>query len=536
MQRTLKLCVIAATLLVCAHGYAQEPEPGTLHYPVNQAAPAAAVSDHSAQVAQQQSQLDKQQALIEAQSAKLAQLEKELSELKASNAKVSEALAADRETSSAQSVSGLGERFRFGSYGRVQPSMNADGMRSGRQARLVSPTPRVDEDSYVELMLGYTPYRGDDGTVVDIVSTIAFDGAELFHRTGDWKSGIAVRNLYAEVRNLWFDGFVVWAGSRMYRGDDIYLLDMWPLDNLNTYGGGLGWHGSTRTNIDIHFGTNRLKDDYQYEVVDVINERFVGEQEVVFLDRQRFISSLKAEQLWGGEEGPLFKAKLYAEIHAIGEGEYLVTQPEQLKKLPKDSGWLVGAQFGISNFLNDSYVNFFVRYAAGLAAYGEMSIPFGVATDLKAADAKHFLAGVSAGINILDYVDILLGGYVRYFADADGIEQDFDDGVEGVWDVRVTGHVGRYFRPAIELSQQLRHPNGLSPVNQKQELASLFKFSVLPGVRLGDGILGRPEIRFNYTLSILNEAAQNIFAEKDYFRTHKYAHFIGLAAEWWFNI
>ena len=26
----------------------------------------------------------------------------------------------------------------------------------------------------------------------------------------------------------------IWAGSRMYRGDDIYLLDFWPLDNLNT--------------------------------------------------------------------------------------------------------------------------------------------------------------------------------------------------------------------------------------------------------------------------------------------------------------
>ncbi|MBQ9394861.1 MAG: carbohydrate porin [Proteobacteria bacterium] len=428
------------------------------------------------------------------------------------------------------------DRFRFGSYGRVQPSMNPDGMKSGRQPRIVYPSPRVDEASYVELTLAYTPYRGDDGTIVDVVTTLAIDGDKLFHYTGQWDNGFAIRNLYAEVRNLWFDGFIVWAGSRMYRGDDIYLLDTWPLDNLNTYGGGIGWHGKTRTNIDIHFGTNRLLNDYQYEVVGVANERFVGESDIVYLDRQRFISSLKAEQLFGGDELPLFKLKLYAEIHAIGEGEYLKTQPEIITKLPSDNGWLVGAQFGISNFLNDSYVNLFIKYAAGLAAYGEMAIPFGFNTEKKAEDAKNFTAGLSAGINILDYVDILFGGYVRYFTDSDGIEEDFDDGVEGVWDIRITGHIGKYFRPGIELSQQLRHPNGVNVVSQKQELASIFKFSVLPAVRLGDGILGRPEIRFNYTMSKLNQAARDIFPEKDLLRQSEYVHFIGLAAEWWFNI
>jgi hypothetical protein len=96
--------------------------------------------------------------------------------------------------------------------------------------------------------------------------------------------------------------------------------------------------------------------------------------------------------------------------------------------------------------------------------------------------------------------------------------------------------VGRYFRPGIELSQQLRRPNGLNPVTQKQELASIFKFSVLPAVRLGEGTMGRPEIRFNYTLSVLNDAARYTFPEKDYLRNTKYVHFIGLAAEWWFNI
>lgn len=154
----------------------------------------------------------------------------------------------------------------------------------------------------------------------------------------------------------------------------------------------------------------------------------MGKQDVVFLDRQRFITSIKAEQFFGGDELPTFKAKLYAEIHAIGKGQFLKTQPELVTELPDDTGWLVGAQFGMSDFLGGSYVNLFFKYASGLAAYGDQTIPFGVATDLRAKDAKNVTIGLSAGIDVLDYVDILFGGYARYFEDADGIEQDFDDG------------------------------------------------------------------------------------------------------------
>ena len=227
---------------------------------------------------------------------------------------------------------------------------------------------------------------------------------------------------------------------------------------------------------------------------------------------------------------------MYGEVHAINKGSRLETQPEQIVELPKDYGWLIGAQFGISNFLDGSYANLFIKYAAGLAAYGDLAIPFGVDTSKKALDAKNLTVGLSVGINILSYADVLVGGYVWYFADADGIIEDFDDGVEGVWDIRLTGHVGKYFRPGIELSQQLRKPNGVNPASLKQELASIFKFSLLPAVRFGDGVLGRPEFRFNYTLSVLNDAAQYLYNEKDYLRDKKYVHFVGFAAEWWFNL
>ena len=541
MHRWLGALVCAAVLCAGAQANAQETH-SSAKPDMPQASGAAQDAGNASGQTQDADQTrrggevsDMQRSAAEGQIADLqrqiGELRNQVQELKALSEENSKQSQSDR------ILSYIEDRFKFGSYGRVQPSMNPDGMQSGRQARIVYPSPRVDEGSYVELQFKYTPYKSETSdTVVDFVTTVAFDGGNLFHYDGEWTAGIAVRNLYIEARNLWFDGFSVWAGSRMYRGDDVYLLDAWLLDNLNTYGGGIGWHGKTRTNIDLHFGTNRLKDDYQYETVDVVDERFVGKQDVVFLDRQRFIASLKAEQFFGGGDLPTFKAKVYGEVHAIGKGQYLETQPELITELPADSGWLVGAQFGVSDFADGSFVNLFFKYSSGLAAYGEQTIPFGVATDLRAEDAKNITVGLSAGINILNYADILLGGYARYFEDADGIKEDFDDGWEGVWDIRITGNVGHYFRPGIEFSQQLRRPNGLSPVSNKQELASLFKFSLLPGIRFEEGIFGRPEIRFNYTVSVLNSAARNLFADRDYFRHNSVAHFNGLAAEWQFNL
>ena len=56
----------------------------------------------------------------------------------------------------------------------------------------------------------------------------------------------------------------------MYRGDDIYLLDWWPLDNQNTIGGGASYDfKKTDTRVAAHVGMQRLDDPYQYQVTQV---------------------------------------------------------------------------------------------------------------------------------------------------------------------------------------------------------------------------------------------------------------------------
>ena len=45
----------------------------------------------------------------------------------------------------------------------------------------------------------------------------------------------------------------------MYRGDDVYLLDFWPLDEQNTLGAGITYEqGDHQTRF--HLGVHRLND------------------------------------------------------------------------------------------------------------------------------------------------------------------------------------------------------------------------------------------------------------------------------------
>ena len=133
---------------------------------------------------------------------------------------------------------GFRSGFAFGSYGRVAVASNLDGG-LGRDADIVAFAPRIDEDVYFELELRrQDQLRG--GARSFVVATVAF-GGPLFHLDGDFDESIAVRNLFAMVTDAFTDGLSLWAGSRMWRGDDVYLLNFWPLDNLNTVGGGLDY-------------------------------------------------------------------------------------------------------------------------------------------------------------------------------------------------------------------------------------------------------------------------------------------------------
>ncbi|HVY60884.1 MAG TPA: hypothetical protein VHF22_04490, partial [Planctomycetota bacterium] len=148
------------------------------------------------------------------------------------------------------------ERFGFGSYGRVGFDVGTD-LHGAKPIDIVDNRPILGKKPYQELHFFYKDKLGDQsagGLPVLIHTTLAFD-EKLFAYDGDFDARIALRELYAQVDPL--DWLSVWVGERMYRGDNIYLLDFWPLDDLNTLGGGAIIKFADVHRVQVHFGVNR---------------------------------------------------------------------------------------------------------------------------------------------------------------------------------------------------------------------------------------------------------------------------------------
>ena len=195
--------------------------------------------------------------------------------------------------------------FDFGSYGRVSIGSDLRG-HSGHGVNVVSFGSRLENP------------RTWNST-----SITAAPSATIRRSAGVWCSSLATRaicftrpGIFAELcdpqrlrrsRKPRVDGLSLWAGSRMYRGDDVYLFDFWPLDNLNTVGGGAAYAlNQKRTLLQIHLGMNRLADFYQFQQIQVPARRLPGSTTILSqrsatttvttLDRQRLVVSAKATQ------------------------------------------------------------------------------------------------------------------------------------------------------------------------------------------------------------------------------------------------
>ena len=276
--------------------------------------------------------------------------------------------------------------FRFGSYGRVIAGTD---LRGGKPEKIlvVAHGPRIVEDSYLELELSY----GFDTDEVRLrpVITLAFDGT-LFHDTGEFDAHPALRNLYLDATIT--PHLTAWAGSRMYRGDDIYLFDYWPLDDQNTLGGGVMFRvdegnphgGGDALELAAHAGVNRLDHPFQFQQIDVANP-VQGATTVVQLNRQRMIASATAAYTLGGNPGQLpIKLKLHGEVHALPSGTRK-RDDGTFEALPADGGYLIGAEVSVFGFQPEGsgykrHLNLFTRYASGLAAFDELAPP----TDVRA--------------------------------------------------------------------------------------------------------------------------------------------------------
>ena len=435
--------------------------------------------------------------------------------------------------------------FEFGSYGRVVAGLDGKGGR-GRDADIVAHGSRLDESNYVELELRREDVWEKTGAMTKVVATLAVANP-IFHYTGNFDIKLAIRNLYIEEMDLALKGLSVWAGSRMVRGDDVYLLDFWPLDNLNTIGAGVGYHHPVGTSAQLHFGISQPSTPFYTQTVDrpAPLDQY-GSASVELLNRQRMIGSLRVahNQRIGGPKdgpGPGIKAVLYGELHALPKGQRETSQPRVYETLPADGGFVLGGQLGAYTGERDTHVNLFGRYATGLAAYGQFATP-GQLEKNRTTDGAHELVIAAGGNAEVGLFGVMAGAYFRSFRDASPA-LDYEDVDEGIAIVRPTVFFGELGGLSVEGSYQIAQRGVISPdpvdptaAPKGPRMGSAFRFGVVPFLSpAGRGDYTRPHIRFIYAVTARNDVARGFYPQDDVFHRRSIDHFIGLGAEWWFN-
>jgi maltoporin len=405
----------------------------------------------------------------------------------------------------------------------------------GRDADIVAHGSRLDEGNYVELELRRDDYWNATKTGTRLVATLAV-ADPVFHYTGNFNIQMSVRNLYLETRGFAGTNLSIWAGSRMYRGDDIYLLDYWPLDNLNTLGGGARYDFTPNTYLAAHFGLAQPSSDFFIQSV-TRSQPFndPGAANVLVLNRQEVIGSLKFSHIWRVGESGGVKAVVHSEVHQLPEGQYQLNTPGVFSSLPANLGFVVGAQLGAFTGKRDTHVNLFFRYATGLAAYGDFTTPDQLGPDKTTTGAHELVVALGGNYEVGPF-GLLLGAYFRSFRNASPA-LDFHDVDEGIVAARPQVFFGELGGLAIEGSYQVQQRGVIDPITGAGPLTPhLYRLGVVPFLSpAGRGSFSRPQFRVIYVLTARSESAKLLYPQDDVFSIRSIEHFLGFGVEWWFN-
>jgi maltoporin len=417
-------------------------------------------------------------------------------------------------------------RFEFGSYGRVGIGTDFAGQ-TGRSTNLVSHGPRLIEDPYAELEL-----RREDtfGSVKSrVVSTVAFF-PPFFHFNGQSLQSINLRNLYAEASVG--DGFSAWAGSRMYRGDDIYLLNFWPLDDLNTVGGGVKL-GFGQTTLRLHAGLQRLDTPATYQLVVNNDPVDFGTVSVPRLDRPRLIESLKLTHEVSLSSGSGLRFSLYAEAHQLPAGVRRNTTTGDEQVLPGDWGVMAGGQ--ATAWHEKRFAHLWARQTWGLATTDELTMPTRFNNQLTTVGARSTRLALAGGWDAT-HLGVMVGGYLDLVRDAGISETSSGKYDEGALSARIQWYATRLFGVALEANVQRRVYALVDPNTGNLRGGTVAQLGLMPYFSpFGHGLFQRPQLRLVYALSLRDAGARGFYGVDDPFSRRTVEHYAGISVEWWFN-
>jgi hypothetical protein len=416
--------------------------------------------------------------------------------------------------------------FRFGSYGRV---LAGSDLRGGKPQKVsvVAHAPRIIEDSYLELELSYGFDKVDNGgltrrVIVRPVLTLAFDGT-LFHDTGEFDAQPALRNMFLDASVT--EDLTLWAGSRMYRGDDIYLLDYWPLDDINTVGAGIQYKqrvhirgGEEKLEGGAHIGFNRLLNDLPVP------------------GGRRPQSGARRDDRRAAQP-PAHRDERDARVRRVGRGWRHRRQAQAPRRVPRAARGYARADgrharvAALRQRLFDRRTGRHVRVLWRPAVppphqllralrQRPRRIRRARAADLVRSAARD-LARERAHVRRVRE----LGPRVRERDVRRAVaslrrrrhERDrSDDGWEYAIDARPLARVVGDFFVGGDLSYQARFPKGLNPITLRAEDPSVFQIApMLAWSPMGPSGYDRPQLRFIYRAAHLNQAALDLYVPDD---------------------
>jgi maltoporin len=203
--------------------------------------------------------------------------------------------------------------------------------------------------------------------------------------------------------------------------------------------------------------------------------------------------------------------------------------------LPSDTGFVVGTELAYWTGQRDTFVQLFLRYAHGIAAYDPLAVPLTFANDRTTAGSSEALAALGGNYEWGPF-GVLVGAYLRAFRDGDPSPTTSQKYDEGILAVRPQVYIGERFGVAVEGAFEARRYAVLDPQTDQPLVASEWRAGIMPYFSpSGRGSYKRPQLRLIYAITARNAATRELYPAQDVFSQRGVEQFLGLGAEWWFN-
>ena len=439
------------------------------------------------------------------------------------------------------------KNFSFGTYGRVgigyglgteaafPQSLNLNGMGSIGG--------RFEENDYLELASAFhfSPKSEEaKKTKISLQARFAFytTQGQLIGNVSDKSIGgitTALPELFAEAKNINGSDWSVWVGARLFRGDDIHIIDHFYFDDHSGQGIGVQ-HKNTKFSV-IFAGsidtTSTLPPNFYLNIVN-------GTPTLGL--RNKYISILEHDlQVKNGY------VKLMAEFQRLPSG---VSEDETtVYSYPADYGYVLGAKYhkNILKKLPGSFNSVSVRYGSGIANGGDGGssrtyVTYGApnleTNSFKKANSfaftETFLLNLSKKYSLNAYAI-----YTKSRGASDSLnkapdylrkqmlfnrKQDISFGARGTY----------YFNNWLHLLHEL---DFAWRKDGTQDFAQMTKITLAPTLvpTAKRDVWERPHFRFVYSIAHYNQfAADNLYSPYLAQSGPKnLGQYIGVKAEWW---